>query len=619
MHFHSLNDFIQQLKQYDLLLEINEYVDPVLEIAEITDRVSKQPYGGKALLFTNTGTHFPVLTNFLGSEARLALALRRENFDQLAHNLDLLFDHFTKPNKNFFQKLEAAYRIKGLANVLPKSRSGRGTCQDVVITEPDLFDLPILKLWPKDGGRFITLPLVHTQDPLTGRRNVGMYRVQVFDKDLAAMHWHRHKTGAHHFLKYKKIGKRMPVAIALGGDPVYTYVATAPLPENLYEYILAGFIRNQHVSLVKCITQDIEVPEDADIVIEGYIEPDEELILEGPFGDHTGFYSKPDYYPRLHVTAITHRKDAVYPATVVGVPPQEDAYIAKATERIFISFVKNSVSPEILDWDIPFAGCGHNFMIVQIKKTYPGQGKKVINALWGAGQMMFNKIMVVVNQDVDIHNYEQILSIIANNVEPRTDLLFGHGPADVLDHASERFTYGSKLGIDATDKLPEEIDDGLPERVEIQKFDYEKIITEFDEIKGINTSFLEKGLPILIIFVDRQRTVKTLLEEVLSRYDLTFIKYIAVVDNIIPLDDEHLVAWLVGNNIAPARDVFFVKGTLVIDATIKKVGIDSITEQWPEIAVADIETIKGIDQKWSKLGFKKFIISPSLKFLNSEE
>ncbi len=614
MQFHSLNDFIATLKKYDLLIEIEEFVDPVLEISEITDRISKQPYGGKALLFKNTGTCFPVLTNFLGSEARLALALRRENLEQLGHNIDLLFQLFTKPNKNFFQKLETAFNLKRISDILPKNKSGHGACQEVIITDPNLFDLPILQLWPGDGGRFITYPLVHTKDPLTGQRNVGMYRVQIFDRDLAAMHWHRHKTGAHHFLKYKKVGKKMPIAIALGGDPVYTYVATAPLPENLYEYILAGFIRKKPVNLVKCITQDIEVPEDADIVIEGYIDPEEDFILEGPFGDHTGFYSKPDYYPRFHITAITHRRDAVYPATIVGVPPQEDAYLAKATERIFISFVKNSISPEIIDWDIPFAGCGHNFTIVQIEKTYPGQGKKVINTLWGAGQMMFNKVMIVVDQDIDIHDYSKIVELISSRVDPRTDLLFGHGPSDVLDHASEKFTYGSKLGIDATDKLPEELEVGHIHAIEIEPFDYNSIVDVFDDVKHVNTSLIDKNLPILVLLVEKKQKTKDLIEEVWRKFDLSFIRYLVVVDDIVPEDDMLLIAWLVGSNIAPARDLFFVKDTLVIDATIKIPGIDSITEPWPKIAISDNETIKKVDEKWLGLGFKEFIPSPSLRF-----
>ena len=614
MQYKSLNDFVSILKKYNLLIEIEEFVDPILEIAEITDRISKQPFGGQALLFKNTGTKFPVLTNFLGSEVRLALALRSENFEQLGQGINLLFQLFTKTNKKFFQKLETLLTLRKLTSILPKSKKTRGTCQEVIIRDPDLFKLPILKLWPEDGGRFITFPLVHTKDPLTGQRNVGMYRVQVFEKDLAAMHWHRHKTGAMHFEKYKKIGKRMPIAIALGGDPVYTYVATAPLPENLYEYILAGYIRHKSVNLVKCITQDIEVPEDADIVIEGYIDPEEDFILEGPFGDHTGFYSKPDFYPRLHITAITHRKDAIYPATIVGVPPQEDAYLAKASERIFISFVKNSIAMEIADWDIPFAGCGHNFTIVQIRKRYPGQGKKVINTLWGAGQMMFNKIMIIISQDIDIHDYKQVLRLVIENVNSKRDFIFAYGPSDVLDHASEKFTYGSKLGIDATEKLPEELENNSIVNKEYKDLDYKALVDDFEEVEEINIDLIKQNIPVLIILVKKQKVVKELVKDILNKYDLSFLQYILVLDNIVPSDDFFLISWLIGNNIAPKRDIFFIKDIMIIDGTIKRVGIDSIQEPWPKIAFSDKNTIKRVDAKWSELGIKKFIPSPSLKF-----
>ncbi len=612
MSFSGLKDFIKKLKDHDLLVEIEEYVNPVLEIAEITDRMSKQPYGGKALLFKNTGTDFPVLTNFLGSEARLSLALRRENIEQLGHNIDLLFQLFTEPDKNFFKKIETAYNLKRLADILPKFHSGRGHCQQVVITDPDLSILPVLQLWPGDGGRFITYPLVHTKDPLTGHRNVGMYRVQIFGKDLVAMHWHRHKTGSNHFEKYRRIGEKMPVAIALGGDPVYTYVATAPLPENLYEYILAGFIRGRPVTMVKCITQDIEVPEDADIVIEGYIDPEEEFILEGPFGDHTGFYSMPDYYPRMHITAITYRKDAVYPATVVGVPPQEDAYLAKATERIFLNFVKNTVTPEIMDWDIPVAGCGHNFTIVQIRKSYPGQGKKVINALWGAGQMMFNKVMIVVDKDVDIHNnYEDLLRYLVQNVNPETDFLFGYGPSDVLDHASEKFTYGSKLGIDATTKLPEEIEESDIAPWPLNLEDFAFLTEKFSQIKHIN---IYKDFPVLFVFIKKEEKVKDLIDKVLKDYTLSGIKYIVVLDDIIPYDNFHLIAWLVGSNIAPARDVIFFDNFVLVDATIKTPEIDGVSKPWPDIAKMDLDTIKRVDEKLKKMGMEYLIPSYSLNF-----
>ena len=318
------------------------------------------------------------------------------------------------------------------------------------MSDPDMSKLPVLTCWPADGGPFVTLPAVHTVDPETGAPNVGMYRMQVFEKNLTGMHWHRHKTGANHYEKYKKAGKKMPVAVALGGDPVYTYAATAPMPENVDEYLLAGFLRKKSVKLVKCLTNDLYVPEDADFIIEGFVDPAEDFIWEGPFGDHTGFYSLADWYPRFHVTCITHKKDAVYPATIVGVPPQEDAYIGLATERIFLSPIRMAMVPELKDMTLPVAGVAHNFTVVKIEKNYPGQAVKVMHSLWGAGQMMFNKVLVVVDEEVDIHNHESIFKVFAERFQPDHSLQFSKGPLDVLDHSSSKFAFGSKLGIDLT-------------------------------------------------------------------------------------------------------------------------------------------------------------------------
>ncbi len=612
MHLKSLWDFINILDKNGLLHHIDYYVDPVLEIAEITDRVSKQKYGGKALLFTNTGTDFPVVTNLFGSEARLSFALRHDNLAQIGYNFELLFNLFAKPRKKFLDKVYLAFQLKRLGAFLPVLKKGKGSCQEVIITKPDLSILPILQLWPKDGGRFITLPLVHTRDPITGTRNVGMYRVQVFGPDLTAMHWHRHKTGASHFRKYKQIGKKMPVAIALGGDPVYTYVATAPLPEGIDEYLLAGYLRAKPVELVKCITQDIEVPADADIVIEGYIDPEEDFILEGPFGDHTGFYSKPDYYPRFHVTAITHKKNAIYPATVVGVPPQEDAYFIKATERIFLPFVRKTMLNEILDWNMPIAGGGHNFAIVQIKKYYPGQGKKVFNALWGAGQMMFNKIIVVLDQDIDIHNYQQVMEAVLNNVDPQHDLVFTYGPLDVLDHSGEEFTYGSKVGIDATKKFQEERS-GIGTKHDLQAVDLDSIL-KHDQVVQVNDDLLRKNLPVLIISVRKKQKIADLIKKIHPELSLTNLKLIIFVDDLFSINDYFLIAWYVGNNIAPARDIYLLDGKIYIDATMKSKQIDNVKEDYPEIALMDEQVVKKVDKNWAKYGFKQFIPSFSLKF-----
>lgn len=337
MVYKGLSSFINVLEKSNELVRISHPVSPELEITEITDRVSKTSGGGKALLFENNGTAFPLLINAFGSETRMALSLGVENLEEIATKISQLFKNLSEPKPGFLDKVKFLPQISRIASWMPKSISGRGVCQQIRMANPDLTKLPILKCWPADGGAFITLPCVITRDPDTGIRNVGMYRMQVLNPDTTGMHWHKHKTGARHFAAYRKKGLKMPVSVVLGGDPSYTYSATAPLPDNIDEYMLAGFLRNKRVELVKCLTNDLEVPSDADIVIEGYVDPAEDFVWEGPFGDHTGFYSLADWYPKFHVTCITHRKDAVYPATIVGIPPQEDAYIGRATERIFLS------------------------------------------------------------------------------------------------------------------------------------------------------------------------------------------------------------------------------------------------------------------------------------------
>src|ERR1051325_168168 len=447
MAYKNQQQFIEALEKAGELVRIRTYVDPKLEIAEITDRMSKQPAGGKALLFENTGTDFPVLMNAYGSEKRISMALGVEHLDDVAKQIEELFRLLASPKEGILDKLKLLPKLNQFASWMPKLRKGRGECQEIIMTEkpllpggvwggpPDITKLPVITCWPKDGGPFVTLPVIHTKDPNTGTRNVGMYRMQVFGPTLTAMHWHKHKVSAKHFNEYKKLGIRMPVAVALGGDPVYGYAATAPLPENVDEYMLAGFLRKKCVELVKCLTQpDVEVPADADFVIEGYVDPDDEMIWEGPFGDHTGYYSLPDWYPRFHITAITHKRNAVYPATIVGIPPQEDAWLGKATERIFLAPIKMTMVPEIIDMDMPVEGVFHNLVIVKIKKDYAGQGQKVMNAMWGAGQMMFNKILVLTNSNRSTNGgklgYEQLAREVFKNLNPATDIYFSQGPMD---------------------------------------------------------------------------------------------------------------------------------------------------------------------------------------------
>lgn len=456
MAYNGMKEFAALLEREGELVRCTARVDPVLEITEIADRFSKQPGGGKALLFEDTGSPFPLLINALGSERRMALALGRPSLEEIGEEINTIFRGLVSSKTGWWDKLSLLPLLGEMASWMPKKVKGRGRCQEVVMDPPDLGLLPVLQCWPADGGRFITLPAVHTLDPDTGAPNTGMYRMQLFGGTLTGMHWHRHKTGANHYEKYKSLGRRMPVTVTLGGDPSYVYAATAPMPENMDEYLLAGFLRKKQVRLVQCLTNALWVPCDVDFVIEGYVDPGEELIWEGPFGDHTGFYSLADYYPRFHVTCITHRRDAVYPATIVGVPPMEDAWIGKATERIFTTPIRLTMIPELVDMDLPFAGVAHNLSVVKINKSYPGQAVKVMHALWGAGQMMFNKILVVADSDADVHDYQVMAQLFARWFDPEYSLHFSRGPLDVLDHSSQLFAYGSKVGIDLTAPLPGE-------------------------------------------------------------------------------------------------------------------------------------------------------------------
>ncbi|MBN2662633.1 MAG: menaquinone biosynthesis decarboxylase [Bacteroidales bacterium] len=607
-----MKEFIEVLEKNGELLRINKFVDPVLEIAEITDRISKTPKGGKALLFENNGTNFPVLTNAFGSDYRMSLSLGVQDISDIADKINQFIVEFTSPKITFGQKISALGSIKQLASILPQTVKS-GKCQEVIIKNADLNILPVLKTWPDDGGRFITLPLVNTIDPITNIRNLGMYRLQVFDKNLTGMHWHKHKVGARHYNEYKKLNKKIPVAVALGGDPVYTYAATAPLPDNTDEYILAGFLRNKGVKLVKCITQNIEVPADSDIVIEGYIDPNEELIWEGPFGDHTGFYSLPDYYPKFHVTCITHRKDAVYPATLVGVPPQEDAYFAKATEKLFLPLMQKSIAPEVIDMHLPQAGVAHNFTSVKIKSDYEGQALKVMNSLWGNGQMALNKCLFITDLDVELSDFKKFAAKSLKNFNPKTDVYYSQGPMDVLDHASEKFTLGSKIGFDFTNKIKNE------NYVENQFFDEVKFLNYDKKIKKTN-NLTNIKIPILLVAISKKMNVLNFATEILQKQDLSLFKIIVFIDDKFDVSDLYSVAWLVGNNIAPLRDTKIVTSSiykntvLLVDATTKMPEFDDFDRQWPNIVVMNSKTIDAIDKKWNNLEIGDFIPSPSHKY-----
>jgi 4-hydroxy-3-polyprenylbenzoate decarboxylase len=452
MAYSSLREFVDFLEKKGELVRIKDEVDPVLEITAIADKVSKSSGGGKALLFENPkGSAYPLLINGFGSYQRMSWALGVENLEEHADSIKELLE--LKPPKGFVEKLKFLPKLADIAKFPPKE-VGKGACQEVVETDPDLNTLPILKCWPGDGGRFITFPLVYTQDPETGLRNIGMYRMQVYDGKTTGMHWQVHHGGAGHHRKAEKMGKRLEVAVALGGDPALTYSATAPLPEGIDELLFAGFLRKKPVELVKCKTVDLRVHADADFVLEGYVEAGERR-LEGPFGDHTGYYSLADQYPVFHVTCITRRKNPIYPTTIVGKPPMEDGYLGKATERLFLPLMQK-VLPEIVDIDLPVEGIFHNLAIVSIDKQYPQHARKVMFALWGLGQMMLNKILLVVDKDTNVHDYGQVLWRVGNCMDAKRDVVITEGPLDVLDHTSPMWGWGGKIGIDATKKWKEE-------------------------------------------------------------------------------------------------------------------------------------------------------------------
>jgi 4-hydroxy-3-polyprenylbenzoate decarboxylase len=447
MAYDSLQEFVDALERQGELKRISYPVKAELEITEIADRVMKN--SGPALLFENVvGKKIPVLINAFGSAKRMAMALGVGDLEEIAAEIDRLTR--MKPPGSFWEKLRMLPELARLAGIAP-ALAREGACQEVIEREPDLNILPVLTCWPGDGGPFITLPTVISRDPATGGRNVGLYRMQVFDARTTAMHWHLHKVGARHFLRQKERRKKMEVAACLGGDPALIYAATAPLPDQIDELLFTGFLRKKRLEMVRAVTVDLEVPADCDIVIEGYIDPSEPLRREGPFGDHTGFYSLADDYPAFHVTCITRKKNPIYPTTIVGRPPMEDAYLGKATERIFLPLLRLTF-PEIVDMNLPVHGVFHNLAIVSIKKEYPAHARKIMHGLWGMGQMMFTKIIIVVDHDVNVHDLAEVTWIVGNHIDPKRDALFVEGPVDVLDHAAPLMGYGSKMGIDATRK-----------------------------------------------------------------------------------------------------------------------------------------------------------------------
>ena len=594
----NLQDFISKLESAGELIRIGTQVSSVYEIAELTDRQAKSAGGGKALLFEKTDKGFAVLTNMMGSERRISMALGVERPEDITVRIESLLKQVTSPKDSLSDQLKMLPLLSEVARWFPKKLKRRGECQQVVLTGDDasLDILPILKSWGCDGGRFVTLPMVNTLDPQTGIRNVGMYRMQIFDSKTTGMHWHRHKTGARDYDGYKAAGRIMPVSVAIGGDPAYTYAATAPMPDNMDEYLLAGFLRRKPVKLVKCITNDIYVPDDCDFVIEGYVDPSEPLTVEGDFGDHTGFYSLTDLYPRLHVTAITHRKDALYPATVVGVPPQEDAYISIATERIFLAPIRLVMQPEIVDMTMPVAGTSHNIAIISMSSRYKGQAAKVTQGMWSAGQMMFNKYLVLTPATTDVRNAEQLAALL-RGCDPKSATIRGEGIYDVLDHATATCGFGGKLALNLTENstartpsVTEHI--ALPEGVTMR--------TDLVDMWSTLLLFADNSADIDLTTIARQAGVEC--------------NFIALFDTRAAEFGAEDLLWIAAANTDPKRDIALTDSTLTIDARAKVPGAENNPARFPNVVTSTEDVIELVDSRWEEYGIGEFIPSPSRKY-----
>ena len=600
-----LQEYIAKLEAAGELQRIKTQVDPRYEITEITDRISKSEGGGKALLFENTGTDYPVLMNMMGSDRRIAMALGVDDLADISQRIDDLLKGVMSPKSSLMDKLRMLPILSDVAKWFPKKSTSRGECQQVVWRgdDVDLRRLPILTSWPADGGAFVTLPMVCTKDPDTGVPNMGMYRMQVFDSKTTGMHWHRHKTGARHYDGYKRRGERMPVSVAIGGDPVYAYSATAPMPDNIDEMLLAGMLRQKPVKMVKCLTNDIWVPADCDFVLEGYVDPAEELTVEGPFGDHTGFYSLTDLYPRFHIEAITSRRDAVYPATIVGIPPMEDAYIAKATERIFLAPIRLVMQPEVRDLYMPIEGTAHNIAIASIAKRYLGQAGKVAQGLWGAGQMMFNKYMAIAPEQCNIRSTEEVLDLLAR-IDLKRDLIWADGILDVLDHATATTGYGSKLAIDLTEV----------ERNEPLEFRVPRTAQPTGGVELFNTAYAKRW-GILVLYAEREWRETVDVEAYITKNGFEDMRYVVLFDRGAAgsMRGEDLV-WLAAANTDPKRDIRIAGNTLIIDARSKRPGYGGNPPRFPNVVTSHPDTIHYVDERWAEYGLGECVESPSRRY-----
>lgn len=580
MTYKDLPHYLEALHHNHLIHTIDCEVDPELEITEIADRVSKKY--GKALLFTSVkGSKYPLVINAMGTYERLNLGLGVNDLDEIATQIE------------DYMNLSAYVTLKGKIMAIPKlaplpfifpRKVKNAPCQQV-IEEPDLDTLPIIKCWPQDGGKYITLPLVFTKDPETGQQNVGMYRLQVYDHKTTGMHWHLHKDGKEIYEKYRRSGKKMPVSVAIGCDPATIYAATAPLPKMIDEMIFAGYLKKRPIELTKCITNDLYVPAHAEFILEGYVDLDDRR-LEGPFGDHTGYYSLSDYYPVFHIEKMTRKHHPIYPTTIVGKPPMEDCYLGKATERIFLPLMKVQC-PELMDIDFPLEGVFHNCAIVSIKKAFPLHGNKILYALWGLGQMMYTKMIIVVDNGVNVHDYAAVARAILQHVTLSNHLVISEGPLDALDHASNRAFQGFRLGVDATAKLPLE-SKGLTQSLAALDF------TDPANVQII--PFSKKEGQTALDFLRSHAT------------PLAGPRFMILVDEWIDPHNYSTVTWKIFNNIDPMRDMVIhprSDGSLFvgIDAT-KKGPEDGLLRPWPDDITMSPEMIVKVNERWTDYGIR---------------
>ena len=625
MAFQDLQGFIALLEQRGQLVRVSAPVSSTLEISEIADRFVKA--GGPALLFENVkGSHFPLAIGLMGTPQRMAWALGLEHLDELTERVrDLIKIRLGGPRA----LLSNLPKLKHVAN-LPPRRVRTAPVQEVVWRgdEVDLAKLPILTSWPQDGGPFVTLPLVVTKDPKTGEYNMGMYRVMVMSKNTTGMHWQRHKTGARHLEHARELGVKLEVAVVLGGDPALIYAATAPLPPipGINEYSLTGYLRGERQQVVRGVTVSLEVPANAEFVLEGYVDPEEPWVDEGPFGDHTGFYTPVDKYPRFHVTAITMRRNAVYPATVVGRPPMEDAYLIEASERLFLPAAQ-LIIPEIVDYHMPPAGVAHNLVIVALRKGYPGQAYKVAHGLLGLGQMMFAKVVIVVDEGVPLTDLSAVLEQVRDKASVTSDVLHSRGPVDVLDHSSRKWSYGGKLIIDATTKMPEELrssssrgiakhgareqgsrgqDSSTPSKTSgTGAHGYAPSQATATLERPPQTHLVQPGF--LAITLKKTRADESReLGAILARAADPSVQHILICDELTDLENLQDVWWTVLNNIDPERDVWLEQtehgGDILVWDAARKIPAEGFDRVWPDKIEMDAGVRARVDAMWHVWG-----------------